>query len=161
MVGAGTSPGPTRQAFSLKNNSLPRIPALQARGPGGLRGHTVDTPVSAGIDIWPTLVDGAGYEESAPLSGHSWKAALYDDTPYMRPPVIAEHPCPSGPHQGRSWVMIREGDWKLVADKESLEIITIHNLARDPCELQELDEDAPEGVKARLYQHLKDWQQNS
>jgi arylsulfatase A-like enzyme len=62
MVGAGTSPGPTRRAFSLKNNSLPRIPALQARAPDGLRGHTVDTPVSAGIDIRPTLVDCAGYD---------------------------------------------------------------------------------------------------
>jgi len=137
-----------------------RVPMI-ARAPSGLRGQIVDTPVSAGIDIWPTLVDCAGYDESSPLSGHSWKAALYEESPLVRPPVIAEHPWPSGPHQGRSWVMVRDGDWKLVADKESLEVITIHNLAEDPCELHDLAGDAPDNVKASLLQHLKVWKEKA
>lgn len=133
-----------------------RVPLI-ARAPEGLRGHTVETPVSAGIDIWPTLVDCADYNETTALSGHSWKKALYTGEPFQRKPLIAEHPWGEGPHKGRSWVMVRDGDWKMVADKESLELISIFNLSEDPYEQTNLLTSAPDSIRQTCLDHLKTW----
>ncbi len=145
------------------NKGLPqeesvRVPLI-ARAPEGARGKVVETPVSAGIDIWPTFLNLAGGQEETPLSGHSWKAALEEGTEFQRPPVFAEHPWRPDIHEGKTWVMVRDQDWKMVAVKDSLEVDSIFNLAEDPCELTNLAEKAPEDVRSRLLQHLQQWKE--
>lgn len=152
-------------SHGLMNKATPheesaRVPLI-ARAPGGLRGHVVDTPVSAGIDIWPTLNDFTGYAETASLSGHSWKAALLDEAPYQRPPVFAEHPWITGPLRGRSWVLVREGDWKLTADKQTLAPLSLHHLGDDPCELHNLLDTAAPEIRQRLQHLLEQWRERA
>lgn len=136
-----------------------RVPLI-ARAPEGARGQIIETPVSAGVDIWPTLIDFAGYSESTRLAGHSWKQALCEGELAVRPPIIAEHPWPRGsgtPHEGKTWLMIRDGDWKMVVDQESLSIHSIHNLAEDPCEMVNIRDETPEAVSRRMLEHLRHW----
>lgn len=141
----------------VPNEESARVPLI-ARAPGGLRGHTRDMPVSAGVDIWPTLIDFAGHAECKPLAGHSWKRALCEEAPIERPPVFAEHPWLNGNHPaGATWVMVRDGDWKMVADKETLSILSIHNLADDPTEKVNLRDDAPAEKRGSLLALLQSW----
>lgn len=149
-----------RMNKSVPHEESARVPLI-ARAPGGLRGHIVNTPVSAGLDIWPTLIDCAGYSETTPLSGHSWKRALLDATDYQHPPVFAENPWDDGPHAGRSWLMVRHGEWKLVADKDTLDPVSLHNLAQDPCEQNNLLSTAPATILEPLALHLKTWPPNA
>lgn len=133
-----------------------RVPLI-VRAPGGLRGHCVEAPVSAGVDVWPTLVDFAGYAEEKELSGTSWKGLAVDAGATRTEPVFSEFPLI---HQEdhNFWVMVREGDWKLIARQEGLEPLGLYNLRDDPYELNDLKEDTVHiATRARLLDHLRGW----
>lgn len=135
-----------------------RVPLI-ARAPEGLRGHVVDTPVSAGIDIWPTLAEFAGYPEEKELSGQSWKTLLLEENAGRDAPVFAEHPWPNDNGREGAWLLVRDGDWKMVVQQETLEVVSLHNLSDDPAELRDLRETAPEDIRHKLLQHLQNWKE--
>lgn len=142
------------------NKGLPdeescRVPLI-ARLPGGRRGVVEETPVSAGIDIWPTLAEAAGYAESKTLSGTSWLPALREDTTLERGPVFAEHPWPGKQREG-TWLMVRHGNWKMVVDRDSLEVESVFDLADDPYEMRDRKGDVPEAVAEELRTALEGW----
>lgn len=148
----------------LPHEESARVPLI-ARLPEGQRGGLVDTPVSAGIDIWPTLAAAAGYNEGKALAGHSWLEFLQPENPANSPtrtaPVFAEHPWPGhlkDAMPGPAWAMVREGDWKLVADRETLQPISLHHLAQDPGELTNLIDSHHEKIN-ELTRHLRSWQE--
>ena len=122
-----------------------RVPMI-VRAPGAPIGATVDTPVSAGVDILPTALDwvGAGPEPTA--SGASFLPMVEAGTARPHHPVFSEM---AG---GNDWVMVRDGDWKYVAGRETGDPIALHDLAHDPHELANLVDADPEhdaGVKRR------------
>lgn len=152
-------------SHGFMNKGLPfeesvRVPLI-ARMPEGARGKVVETPVSAGIDIWPTFLELSGHQEDTPLAGHSWKEALEEGTSFERPPVFAEHPWGPDIHEGKTWVMVRDEDWKMVVEKDSLDVDSIYHLAEDPCELTNLVGTAPADVSSRLLQRLQEWKEQT
>jgi len=146
------------------NKGLPeeessRVPLI-VRAPNGLRGEVVETPVSAGVDIWPTLAECGRYQEEKELSGTSWYRSTQSTEALPRGPVFAEHPWQKKHrHVDRegTWLMVRDGDWKLVADRDSLEVVSIYNLAWDPYELQDLSREQHLPERERLLSYLRDW----
>jgi len=130
---------------------IAHIPSL----PEDRRGRIEDSPVSAGIDIWPTLLDFAGHEERQPLAGHSWRQLALGEAA-GHPPVFAEHPWPG--EREKSWLMVREGEWKLVMDRDDLTPHSLFHLGDDPFELHDRLKTEPE-VSAHLLELARGWRE--
>lgn len=130
-----------------------RVPMI-VRCPGSPPGASVDTPVSAGVDILPTVLDwlGAGPEPAA--AGASIMPMVEAGESRAHHPVFSEM---AG---GHDWTMVRDGDWKFVASRESGTPIALHDLASDPFELHNLVANDPSGHGDRLRTELDTWRRS-
>lgn len=135
--------GDMQGSHGLTNKCLPYeescgIPFL-VRMPGGARGVTVRTPVS-GVDVYPTLVEYAGLHvsRSEPWEGESLLSFLSEPSG-----AAADHgPVFSENYLGkRRWTMVRQGPWKLVADKDGLVPMELFHMENDPYECDNKIED--------------------
>lgn len=128
-----------------------RVPLI-VRLPDGLRGHTVETPVSAGVDLYATLLELAGCGADPRAAGKSIAALARDPEARTHRPIFAEY---------GDWVFVRDGDRKLVAAREDLRPRQFFDLRSDPYELNDLVL-APElaGERERLSGLLADWRRS-
>ncbi len=91
------------------------------RGPGVAPGSTCTQPVSL-IDVYPTLVDLAGFEVPAYLDGASIKPQLEDVTA-TRPPVISSY--------GEGNTAIRTERWRYIRYEDGSEELYDHTVDSD------------------------------
>lgn len=119
------------------------------------RGRIEERPVSAGIDIWPTLLDFAGHTDPKQVSGTSWKALAFGER-IDHPPIFAEHPWPG--ERDRTWLMVRDGDWKLVLDRDDLTPHSLYHLGEDPFEMHNRLGTDREPLE-RLSELARDWRE--
>lgn len=127
-----------------------RVPMI-VRSPGAPVGATIDTPVSAGIDIMSTLLDWLGAAPEPSAAGTSLVPMLESGADGAHPAVMSEM---AG---SNDWVMVRDGTWKYVAGRENPEPMAVHDLAADPLELENLLGRADESVVTGLRQSLLAW----
>lgn len=139
--------GDMQGAHGLVNKCLPweesaGIPFI-ARIPGGLAGHVSKEFVS-GVDPFPTFLELAGLEDENPRRGVSLVELLTkSDARGGGRSAFSEGP------RG-DWIMLCQGDHKLVADRNTEKAILLFNLSEDPYEKENLTEKEPERVKAML-----------
>lgn len=126
-----------------------RVPMI-VRSPGSPAGVTVETPVSAGIDIMPTMLDWLGAPEEDGAAGSSLIPMVENGADGDHPPVFSEM---AGQ---QNWVMVRDGGWKYVATRDDATPIALHDLTTDPCELDNVLAEAPDAL-AELENHVADW----
>ncbi|NKB71201.1 MAG: sulfatase-like hydrolase/transferase [Candidatus Latescibacteria bacterium] len=145
--------GDMQGSHGLTNKGLPweessRIPLI-VRVPNGVSGQAVDDLVS-GVDYMPTCLDLAGCPEEPSAEGDSFAALATDPAaPPMNRAIYAEM---------QPWCMIREGAYKLVADKDPFTATHLFNLDEDPYELTNLLEtEAVAIVKQDLLAKLEAW----
>ncbi|MEO2006479.1 MAG: sulfatase-like hydrolase/transferase [Candidatus Poribacteria bacterium] len=144
--------GDLQGAHGLTNKGLAweessHVPQIM-RVPGGRVGETCDGVVS-GVDFLPTLVSLAGASWPADKEGADLVPYLLGQTDETPSRVFSEM---------RPWCMVRDGDWKLVAERPAVTPTHLFNLAEDPYELANLA-DSPEHapVQQRLLQALTEW----
>jgi arylsulfatase A-like enzyme len=126
-----------------------RVPLL-VRAPGAPISTAIDTPVAAGVDILPTLLDWLDAPREPMASGASIMPMVRSGTNQLHHPVFSEM---AG---GYDWAMVRDGDWKYVASRDSGEAIALHNLAEDPFEVDNRLADDP-AVRIGLQECLDEW----
>ena len=125
-----------------------RVPFI-ARSPGA-PAATVATPVSAGIDVWPTLLDWLGGEREPRLPGRSLVPTIDAGADRAHPPVFAELTDDDG------YVMVRGDRWKYVESFHDHSPIALHDLAADPYEQTNVMYDRAD-VAAELADHVRGW----
>ncbi|MEM7142098.1 MAG: sulfatase-like hydrolase/transferase [Actinomycetota bacterium] len=130
-----------------------RVPMIVA-SPGSPAGASIATPVSAGVDILPTFLDWIGADPEPGLPGGSLVPML--DTGAAAP----HHPIFSEQSGDLGWCMVRDGDHKYVAMRETNEPCALHDLAADPYEQRNLVADADEGRLAALRSTLDRWRRD-
>jgi arylsulfatase A-like enzyme len=130
-----------------------RVPMI-VRSPGAPTGATIDTPVSAGVDILPTLLDWYGAPAEPTASGQSIAPMLASGKNGDHHPIFSEM------GSGNDWTMIRDGRWKYVAGRDTGEPIALHDLDADPFELDNLVGDVAEPELAAVRVKLEDWRRD-
>lgn len=125
-----------------------RVPFI-VRSPGAPPAR-IATPISAGIDVWPTLVDWLADAADPSLPGGSLMPMVAAGAPLPHHPVIAELAEPDG------YVMVREGNWKHVESYETDIPIALHHLGDDPFEQTDVGGDHPD-ERLRLAALAADW----
>ncbi|MEZ5247283.1 MAG: sulfatase-like hydrolase/transferase [Acidimicrobiales bacterium] len=126
-----------------------RVPMI-VRAPGAPIAAAIDTPVAAGVDILPTVLDWLDAPAEPSASGSSIMAMVRSGANRPHHPVFSEM---AG---GNDWTMVRDGDWKFVAARGSGDAIALHNLAEDPFELDNRLADDP-AVRIDLEARLDEW----
>lgn len=139
------SHGLTNKRYSYEESV--RTPLI-VRMPGGAQGKRVSVPVSA-IDLLPTCLGLAG---APPLPG----AEGVDLTPVLRGSAeLAPRPVFS---EQNKWIMVREGDYKLVVARGGQIPMELFNLKDDPYEMKNLVEDAAHtAIRNRLRELTVEW----
>lgn len=127
-----------------------RVPMI-LRSPGSPINTAIDTPVSAGVDILPTLLDWIGAPPESTASGSSIVSMVDSGADGDHHPVFSEMA------DGSNWVMVRDGDWKYVAARDTGEPVAIHHLLDDPLELDNQLDRVSADVFQRLQGHLERW----
>ena len=127
-----------------------RVPLI-VRAPGAPAAAAMSTPVAAGVDILPTVLDWVGAPAEPMASGASLMPMVRSGAEQTHHPVFSEM---AG---GSDWAMVRDGDWKFVASRRSGEPIALHNLVDDPYELDNRIVDDAAGVRHDLQQCLDEW----
>jgi len=125
-----------------------RIPFIAA-GPGIAQGSVREEAIGT-VDFFPTFADLCGMRTPPGLAGHSMTEALAGGEQGPTKPVFAE--------DESGWAMVREAEWKLVADLHAEESRQLFSLQRDPFEMNNLS-GRPEtsGVQSRLLASLRSW----
>jgi arylsulfatase A-like enzyme len=126
-----------------------RVPFL-VRRPGAPAGSVVPTPISAGVDVWPTLLDWIGAEPDPGLPGRSILPMVDAGRGAEHHPVFSEMAGADG------WVMVRDDDWKYVARHDDDRPVALHHLGDDPYEQENRVGHEPEQV-ARLAHLIGEW----
>ena len=127
-----------------------RVPLI-VRAPGAPAAAAMSTPVAAGVDILPTVLDWVGAPAEPMASGASLMPMVRSGAEQTHHPVFSEM---AG---GSDWAMVRDGDWKFVASRRSGEPIALHNLVDDPYELDNRIVDDAADVRHDLQQCLDEW----
>lgn len=147
--------GDMQGSQGLVNKGLPyeessHIPLI-VRAPDGVSGKVVDDLVS-GVDFFPTFLDYANCPPEPSVEGDSFTARTLDDSaPPMNRPIFSEM---------RPWCMIREGAFKLVADKEPFTLTHLFDIENDPYELNNLLDSADhKDIQQNLRTQLESWYQ--
>ena len=144
--------GDMQGSQGLQNKGLPweessRIP-LVVYVPNGAKGVVSDDLIS-GVDFFATCLDWAGCSPEPSCEGDSFAAQALGNTKLMNRPVFSEM---------RPWCMVREGAFKLVADKDPFTLTHLFDLESDPYEMTNLL-NMPEHmeVQNRLSTLLTEW----
>jgi arylsulfatase A-like enzyme len=153
--------GDMQGSHGLKNKTHPYeesagVPLI-VRWPGGRRGEVSDQPVGS-VDLVPTILEAVGVAApsrfAAGLDGRSIAGYLAGREAPPGFAVFSERP---------EWCLVRDGEWKLVADREESGGMTprmLFNLRADPYEMQDrLDDPAAAERLARLTPILRKWDQ--
>jgi len=155
----GSTAGLKGQKFSLFQGGV-NLPFI-VRWPGHVdAGKTDSISVMSAVDLLPTFCELAGKELPADYApdGESF-ASIFENTPFKRTkPLFWEWRNPTkSPKRPHRWVnaAVRDGDWKLVADKER-ERIELYNIADDRFESKNLAKQHPEKA-SRLLAMWDDW----
>ena len=115
------------------------------QGKGVKSGSVCAEPVSL-IDVYPSLVDLAGFDVPEYLEGKSVKPQLYDPT-IKRSPVISSY--------GAGNTAIRSRNWRYIRYEDGSEELYDHRV--DPNEWTNLASDMNyEDIKTRLSAHIPD-----
>ena len=144
--------GDMQGSHGLKNKSLPfeesaGIPLI-VRVPGGAAGVVSDALVSD-IDYFPTCLDYAGVPVPASLPGNNFAPLTRGEDQGLVDPVFSEM---------EDWVMVREGNWKLVVATDTSAPTMLFNLRDDPYEQRNLVGDAAyEQKKEVLLARIAAW----
>ncbi|MFN7975743.1 MAG: sulfatase [Acidobacteriota bacterium] len=122
-----------------------RVPLI-VRWPAGLpHGIRVDTPVST-LDIFPTIVDLMGIEPPAGVEGRSLAPSMKDRTEPEPRPVFFSLFSPQPEIYG-----VRDGGFKLIADRNRGKPSMLFDLSKDPYELHDVAAD-----NRRVVERLED-----
>ena len=128
-----------------------RVPLI-TRSPQGLRNAVIETPVSAGVDTLPTFIDYAEMAIPNHASGHSWKKLCDGEITTRTEPVFSEF-------IPRNWCMVRKGNLKYVAERDTLTPQHLWDLEKDPLEMNDLCGNAAMAdTQKELAQLLENWQ---
>ena len=127
-----------------------RVPFL-VRCPGAPAAR-IATPISAGVDVWPSLVDWLGGDPDPRLPGESLMEMVRGGAARDHHPAVAELAGDDG------YVMVRDGDWKYVCAHADGTPIALHDVSGDPYEQENVLGDAPEVVE-RLAERVVSWRQ--
>ncbi len=139
------SHGLTNKGLAWEESS--HVPQVM-RVPGAPAGSAVDGPV-AGIDFFPTLLSLVGADTPAGKEGYDLAPLLQGETAVQPTRVFSEM---------RRWCMLRDGDWKLVADRPDVTPTHLFDLAADPYEMTNLVESADHReTRDRLARALVEW----
>lgn len=148
--------GDMQGSHGLKNKSVPyeeatRIPLI-VRAPGTPEGTTAENLVSS-VDFAPTLLDWAGAEPLPDQDGRSILPALDDPSALPQRPIFSEI---------RGWCMVRDGNYKLCADRVyGKPIITprlLFDLEADPHEMwNRIHRREHEETRGKLMETLVSW----
>ncbi|NNE10564.1 MAG: sulfatase [Gemmatimonadetes bacterium] len=143
---------------------VPMVIRYPAKLPAGKR---VESPVQA-VDVFPTLVELAGYEYDGPLDGVSLVRKVENDIPdypvfaednILRDPALLDYENYRVylPGVAGKWRMVRDGDYKLIyIPNPAGDEYELFNVAQDPMETTNLVREEPE-VFARLKETLHAW----
>jgi arylsulfatase A-like enzyme len=123
--------GDMQGSHGLKNKSVfweesVRVPLI-VRAPGGLVGRKVTQLVSS-LDLYPTILDYCG-AACGGMEGVSFAPLTYGEEIVWDDTVFAED---------RQWRMVRQGAYKLAADRASGAATHLFDLENDPYELNNL-----------------------
>lgn len=139
------SHGLTNKGLAWEESS--HVPQI-VRVPGGRSGYTCDGVVS-GVDFFPTLLDFAGTPCPPDKEGVNLAPFLRGATDEQPTRVFSEM---------RPWCMVRDGDWKLVAERPAVTPSHLYNLAEDPYEMTNLvDSSQHADTRRRLLSDLAQW----
>jgi arylsulfatase A-like enzyme len=145
--------GDMQGSHGAVNKGLPweessRIPLI-VRAPNGVSGQVIDDLVS-GVDYFPTCLDYAGCPTEPSAEGNSFATlTTNEDAQPLSRTIYSEM---------QPWCMVRESDYKLVADKEPFVLTHLFNLSNDPYELTNLlDDEAVAAVQQDLRSKLESW----
>lgn len=119
------SHGLTNKRYSYEESV--RTPLI-ARVPGGVKGKRITVPVSA-IDLLPTCLGLAGAPPLPGSEGVDLAPSLRSETQPARRPVFSEQ---------NKWIMVRDGDYKLVVQRGGQTPLELFNLKDDPYEMKNL-----------------------
>ena len=125
-----------------------RVPFI-VRSPGASPSR-IGTPVSAGIDVWPTVVDWMGGTPNDQLPGGSLVPMIESGTARPHHPAVAELAEDGG------YVMVRDGHWKYVEAYGETTPIALHHLGDDPYEQTSVVSDHPD-ARERMSTLAADW----
>jgi arylsulfatase A-like enzyme len=139
------SHGRTNKGLAWEESS--HVPQI-VRVPGGRCGVAADGMVS-GVDFFPTLLNFAGAPCPTDKEGVDLAPFLRGETDAQPSRVFAEM---------ASWCMVRDGDWKLVAERPGVTPSHLFDLATDPYELNNLVA-SPRHSRTRgaLLDTLREW----
>lgn len=149
-----------------------RVPLI-FRWPGKIKGgQWVDVPVDC-TDIFPTLMDVAGYDSNTiikknSLDGQSVLPLLSDvknidksyskTTHYWHYPFNVIYNSPYEPYALTPHSAVRKGDYKLIFDWYGR--LRLYDIQKDPYEKNDLASQMPE-LKDELFELLMEWLQNN
>lgn len=128
-----------------------RVPFI-VRSPGAATAR-IATPVSAGIDVWPTLIDWLGGDLDPSLPGGSLVPMIDAGAALPHHAVIAEMADDDG------YVMVRDGEWKYVEAYDIDTPIALHHLGDDPYEQADVATTHSD-QRARLAEIAGDWKRS-
>lgn len=122
-----------------------REPAF-IRWPGHIEPGTISDALVSGYDLLPTLASLIGFEvpSDRPIDGEDFSAVLRGEPFHRERPLYWEFDDIAGNHYA-----LRDGDWKLLAD-ETLERVSLYNLAEDRFELFDLAREQPDRLESLL-----------
>ncbi len=132
-----------------------RVPLIVHR-PGAPEGAVIETPVSAGVDMGPTMLDWFGAPPEPGSAAIGAGASLLGMA--ASGAVAAHHPVFSEMADGGDWAMVRSGDWKYVESRATGEPLALHDLSTDPHELHNrLDDPVAAAARTEAHRHLHAW----
>ena len=145
--------GDMQGSHGLINKCVPyeesvRIPFVAA-GPGIARGASCEDPIGT-VDFFPTFAGLCGLRTPSGIAGHSMADTLARRVSAEPKPIFAE--------DQSGWAMVRDGEWKLVAELRAEDQLQLFSLAGDPFEMNNLfgNVEASE-VQRRLLAALRIW----
>lgn len=144
--------GDMQGSHGLNNKSVfweesVRVPLI-ARAPGSPKGRIIHQPVS-GIEWFPSILDYAGLPAEPSAEQPGFAPLTMGEEQELSDAVFSEL---------ETWLMIREGKYKLVVNKDSFAPTHLFDLEHDPYELDNLvaQESAHED-RERLREKLQAW----
>lgn len=130
--------GDMQGSHGLKNKQVfweesTRVPLI-VRVPNGLQGSTSEALIST-VDFYPAIMEYCGLDEVPDMEGTSFARLTFGDSRTWKDEVYSE--------DGK-WIMVRKGNYKLVADNKTYESTHLFDLSSDPYEMANIVGEFPE-----------------
>lgn len=125
-----------------------RVPAI-VRWPGHIQAGIISQEIILSMDIFPTVLELAGIDNSGEVDGISIAQYLLTNNPLPQRVVFWHH--------GDSYA-VREGKWKLISFRET-EPSKLYNLDADIKEMYDVSKENPD-IVSKLAKELKKWKKD-